>query len=54
MDGVLRILLGMTSNVVPRSFRVDEDVHPNLDARVSIYASKGKAVNRAVVHAANG
>ena len=48
------ILASVPANVVPWSFRIDKYVHFDFDARVSVYASQGKAVNLIVVHATKG
>jgi hypothetical protein len=48
------ILASVPADVVPRSFRIDKYVFFDFDARVSVYASQGKAVNLVVVHATKG
>lgn len=51
--GVLGVLHGGATNMIPRSFGVDKNVHFDLDTRIPIYASKGDAMNLAVMYATN-
>src|SRR5262245_38874899 len=42
----------VTADVIPRCLRADEDVHPDLDARIAVDAAQRDAVHLAVVRSA--